>query len=36
MSDIFQYLETTKQFIVDNFLFGGGAKITNDTPLFEK
>ena len=30
------YLETTKQFIVDNFLFGDGAKIANDTPLFEK
>jgi acyl carrier protein len=31
-----KYSETTKQFIIDNFLFGDGAKITNDTPLFEK
>ena len=30
------YSETIKQFIVDNFLFGDGAKIANDTPLFEK
>jgi acyl carrier protein len=36
MSEIIQYLETTKQFIVDNFLFGDGAKIANETPLFEK
>ena len=36
MSELIQYLETTKQFIVDNFLFGDGAKIANDTPLFEK
>ena len=36
MSDAIQYLETIKQFIVDNFLFGDGAKIANETPLFEK
>lgn len=36
MSDTIQYLETTKQFIVDNFLFGDGAKLAVDTPLFEK
>ena len=36
MSEIIQYLETTKQFIVDNFLFGDGAKLAVDTPLFEK
>ena len=36
MSDIIQYLETTKQFIVDNFLFGDGDKLADDTPLFEK
>jgi acyl carrier protein len=36
MNETIQYLETTKQFIVDNFLFGDAAKIANDTPLFEK
>ena len=36
MSETIKYLETTKQFIIDNFLFGDGAKISNDTPLFEK
>jgi acyl carrier protein len=36
MSDTIQYLETTKQFIVDNFLFGDGAHLATDTPLFEK
>ena len=36
MSDIIKYLEITKQFIVDNFLFGDGVKLTNETPLFEK
>lgn len=36
MSDSIQYLETTKQFIVDNFLFGDSNKLANDTPLFEK
>ncbi len=36
MSDIIQYLETIKQFIVDNFLFGDGTKLANDTPFFEK
>jgi acyl carrier protein len=30
------YLETIKQFVVDNFLFGDGAKLTFDTLLFEK
>lgn len=28
--------ETIKQFIIDNFLFGDGKKLTFDTPLFEK
>ena len=28
--------ELLKDFIVDNFLFGDGEKITLDTPLFEK
>lgn len=36
MSEKFHYLETTKQFIIDNFLFGDGSKLDNDTPLFEK
>ena len=36
MSEIIKYLEITKQFIVDNFLFGDGAKLAADTPLFEK
>lgn len=36
MSDTIQYLETTKQFIIDNFLFGDRAKLADDTPLFEK
>ena len=36
MSEIIKYLEITKQFIVDNFLFGDGAKLTDDTLLFEK
>lgn len=31
-----QYSETTKQFIIDNFLFGNGEKLNYDTPLFEK
>ncbi len=29
-------IETINQFIVDNFLFGDGAKLADDTPLFEK
>ena len=36
MSVSINYSEVVKQFIVDNFLFGDGAKIANDTPLFEK
>ena len=36
MSEIIQYLDITRKFIIDNFLFGDGAKLTNDTPLFEK
>jgi len=36
MSHATKYLETVKQFIVDNFLFGDGAKLADDTPLFEK
>ena len=30
------YSQTIKQFIIDNFLFGDGAKLEFDTPLFEK
>jgi len=30
------YLETIKQFIVDNFLFGDGKSLVKETPLFEK
>jgi len=30
------YSEVVKQFIVDNFLFGDGAKLTIETQLFEK
>ena len=33
MSD---YIELLKDFIVDNFLFGDGNKLSLDTPLFEK
>jgi len=36
MSESIQYSETIKQFIVDNFLFGDGAKLGFDTPLLEK
>ena len=36
MSVSINYSEVVKQFIIDNFLFGDGAKIANDTPLFEK
>jgi len=36
MGATIQYSETIKQFIVDNFLFGDGAKLDVDTPLFEK
>jgi acyl carrier protein len=36
MSETIKYLEITKQFVIDNFLFGDGDKISNDTPLFEK
>jgi acyl carrier protein len=36
MSDTIQYSEIIKQFIIDNFLFGDGAKLADDTPLFEK
>lgn len=36
MSDSIKYLETIKTFVVDNFLFGDGAKLSDDTPLFEK
>ena len=31
-----KYSEIIKQFIVDNFLFGDDAKLSVDTPLFEK
>ena len=30
------YLESIKQFIVDNFLFGDGKNLSKETPLFEK
>jgi len=36
MSVSINYSEVVKEFIIDNFLFGDGAKITNDTPLLEK
>ena len=36
MNDSFTYTDVIKQFIVDNFLFGDGAKLAVDTPLFEK
>jgi len=36
MGDLTQYSDTIKQFIIDNFLFGDGAKLNVDTPLFEK
>jgi len=36
MSSNTKYSETIEQFIVDNFLFGDGAKLAVDTPLFEK
>ena len=36
MGTSINYLETVKEFIVDNFLFGDGAKLAVDTPLFEK
>lgn len=36
MSNSIQYSEIMKQFIVDNFLFGDGNKLSADTPLFEK
>jgi len=36
MSNSIQYSEIMKQFIVDNFLFGDGKKLSADTPLFEK
>jgi acyl carrier protein len=30
------YSETVKQFLIDNFLFGDGGILTDDTPLFEE
>lgn len=36
MSNIIQYSENIKQFIVDNLLFGNGSKLANDTRLIEK
>ena len=30
------YKELLKDYIIDNFLFGDGDKLGNDTPLFEK
>lgn len=36
MGDLTQYSDTIKQFIIDNFLFGDGAKLNVDTPLFEE
>ncbi len=36
MSDATKYLETVKQFIVDNFLFGDADRLAPDTALLEK
>lgn len=36
MDQSLNYLETLKEFIIDNFLFGDSIKLTNDTHLFEK
>ena len=36
MSVSINYSEVVKEFIIDNFLFGDGAKISNDTTLLEK
>jgi len=31
-----EYKQLLKDYIVDNFLFGDGDKLENETPLFEK
>jgi acyl carrier protein len=36
MDQSLNYLESLKEFIIDNFLFGDGVNLTIDTPLFEK
>lgn len=36
MTENYLYSETIKQFIIDNFLFGDGNKLSFDTPLLEK
>jgi len=36
MSEKNNFLTLIKQFIIDNFLFGDEAKLTNETLIFEK
>jgi acyl carrier protein len=36
MDQSLSHLESLKEFIIDNFLFGDGEKLTPDTHLFEK
>jgi acyl carrier protein len=36
MKDTFQYSDTVRLFIVDNFLFGDASKLSSDTLLIEK
>jgi len=36
MNQSLNYLAALKEFIIDNFLFGDGVKLTVDTQLFEK
>ena len=36
MSASVKYLETVREFVVDNFLFGDGMNVNENTPLFEK
>jgi acyl carrier protein len=36
MNSSANYKEVVKEFIVENFLFGDGNQLVNDTPLFEK
>ena len=36
MSTSVKYLETVREFVVENFLFGDGMNVNENTPLFEK
>lgn len=36
MAENLNYSETIRNFIIDNFLFGDGNKLSSDTPLLEK